>query len=303
MENMRQKTRDIYFEQHRNYRDPVLFQRFMDMFSDTDYYGVGADFFRGKTVLDAGCGNNAYFQLVMYRLGAKHMTCFDLGTDWMSELSGRLAEIDVPSDFVTLLEGDTTQIPLPDNSFDVVFSNGVLPHLSDLAEAELAFFECARTTKPGGSLYMSLGTPGGVMNKYVMPALRSAYQNEPDFRRAVDGLKAEQLQSLAKFVTGEHEKRTGEKTEADLERLFDVDLATFIQNALQVPKNLSNELTLEWALAMFEKHGFRTPHRCRRYVKRKNIRKYAAPLHFNLDHPISQMLYGDGYVELMAEKI
>ena len=56
------------------------------MASDPETYDVPSDYFVGKSVLDAGCGNSGYFQVAMKKLGASEITCLDLVTDWISEL-------------------------------------------------------------------------------------------------------------------------------------------------------------------------------------------------------------------------
>ena len=42
--------------------------------------------------------------------------------------------------------------------------------------------------------------------------------------------------------------------------------------------------------------------RLRRYVKRENIRKFSAPLHYDVEHPISKLLYGSGNLEFIGKK-
>jgi hypothetical protein len=42
--------------------------------------------------------------------------------------------------------------------------------------------------------------------------------------------------------------------------------------------------------------------RLNRYIKRQNIRKYLSPLHYDKNSEISKLFFGDGYMELIAEK-
>lgn len=50
-------------------------------------------------------------------------------------------------------EGDAEKLPFDDNSFDVVYSNGVLHHVPDI---ELSFKEVNRVLRPGGIFYVIL---------------------------------------------------------------------------------------------------------------------------------------------------
>jgi len=85
--------------------------------------------------------------------------------------------------------------------------------------------------------------------------------------------------------------------------LFTLDTATFFQNVLQVPRQLGQQLGEAWARAHFEALGFTNVRRVGdRYWQRNDIRKFAAPLHFDHEHPIGRLIYGSGHVKMMAEK-
>lgn len=75
-------TRGIYLKQHNNYlTDEITFQRFLNMVNDLTYFHLTTEDFKGKRILDVGCGNTGYFQVAMSNLGVEHITCLDLGTD------------------------------------------------------------------------------------------------------------------------------------------------------------------------------------------------------------------------------
>jgi 2-polyprenyl-3-methyl-5-hydroxy-6-metoxy-1,4-benzoquinol methylase len=77
---IQQRTKEIYIDQHKNYYvDDTIFQRHFNHAVDPESYDLTADFFVGKHVLDAGCGNSGYFQVAMHRLGARKVTCLDIG--------------------------------------------------------------------------------------------------------------------------------------------------------------------------------------------------------------------------------
>ena len=132
-DSIAKKTRDIYLHQHNQYlKDDVLFARFLAMVSDPTYFHLTSEDFLNKRVLDAGCGNTAYFQIVMHQMGVKHMTCLDLGKAWIKPLKTALQSRGIPNDFITYKSGSTDQLPFANETFDITFSNVVLIHLTIL---------------------------------------------------------------------------------------------------------------------------------------------------------------------------
>jgi ubiquinone/menaquinone biosynthesis C-methylase UbiE len=304
---LNEETRSIYLEQHNKYlQDDVLFQRFLSMVSDPSYYHLTKADFEGKTMLDAGCGNTAYFEVAMTQmLGVGHITAMDLGTEWMAPLKGALHKHGVPESRVTMLSASTDDLPFEDEQFDFVFSNGVLMHLYDMEQINRAFAELSRVTRPGGYLYIVLGAPGGLWETELLPALRRYYSANAEFKELVDTMTPESWTELFATISSNMKKHTGEEFSLPPEtmaRMFDIDWCTFLQNALQVPNRIILELDDHWAEDAYAAGGFEPPKRCRRYVKRKNIRKYFAPLHYDSSSRWSRIMYGPGNMEFIARK-
>jgi hypothetical protein len=82
--------------------------------------------------------------------------------------------------------------------------------------------------------------------------------------------------------------------------LLDEDLCVFIQNFTQAPVRLA--IDEKFIRTHYSKHGFAVPNKLKRYVKRENIRKFFAPLHFDSENAISKLLYGSGNLEFLAQK-
>ena len=53
---------------------------------------------------------------------------------------------------------------------------------------------------------------------------------------------------------------------------------------------------------MYAEAGFEEPTRLRRYVKRENIRRFLAPLHYERDDELVQIIYGSGNLEFIARR-
>ena len=153
------------------------------------------------------------------------------------------------------MPGSATALPFPDASFDMVTSNGVWMHLESVELADQAFREHARVTKPGGSLYAYVELSQGIMDRFLLPAWRQAYQEVPEFRAIIDGLTPERMKEYtARYLQTllEHDPTVDIAAIGSLLSLFTLDTATFFQNVLQVPRQLGQHLGEAWARAHFE---------------------------------------------------
>lgn len=301
-----EETRKVYLEQHNQYlKDDTLFERFLKMVSDPEYFHLKKEDFANKTILDAGCGNSAYFPLAMANMGVGKMTCLDLGDEWIGPLKEALTRFGVEDGRIDYVPGSTTSLPFADESFDIVFSNGVIMHLADMDEIRAAFSELARVTKKGGYLYIILGCPSGLMEEQIAPALRAFYRSNSTFKDLIDTMTPDTIMELFDDISEGMKRHTGEApefTRENVRKLFDVDFCTFIQNVTQAPTRFVVQLDEDFASSMFDKHGFEKPLRCKRYVKRQNVRKYLAPLHYASDNRFARLLYGPGNLEYIARK-
>ncbi len=120
----------------------------------------------GKKVLEIGCGlgtDGAQFA----RCGADY-TGVDL-TDAAVALARKRFELfDLPGVFLT---ADAEQLDFPDNSFDIVYSHGVLHHTPDI---DAAIQEIHRILRPGGKAIVMLYHRDSYNYKINISVLRRA---------------------------------------------------------------------------------------------------------------------------------
>ena len=103
---------------------------------------VDFDGYRGKQVLDVGCG--AGTDLVRFARGGARVTGVDVSSSAIALARENFAQQKLDAD---LREIDGERLPFPDASFDVVFAHGVVQYAAnDRAVVE----ECRRVLKPGG---------------------------------------------------------------------------------------------------------------------------------------------------------
>ena len=218
-------------------------------------------------------------------------------------LTDRLQRAGVPMDRVDLRKGNVLELPYEDEQFDFVAINGVLLHLKDMDEIRLGFAEGARVCKRGGYYFTGFGPSGGLMQGRIMPAVREHYSEDPDFRWLIDNISPQLLHDVVDKICADSERHGGPQIDgAFLQSLFGEDFCVFLQNFVQAPKWWSNECTPEFVEGLYEQGGFVQVKRLNDFVKRTDIRKFFAPLHYDREHPVSRALYGHGYVKYIAQK-
>jgi 2-polyprenyl-3-methyl-5-hydroxy-6-metoxy-1,4-benzoquinol methylase len=100
----------------------------------------------GKDVLEVGCGSG--FAVQLFAEAGARVTAVDL-TDWaVTTTSTRLETFGLKAD---VRRADGEDLPFPDESFDLVFSWGVIHHSSDM---EKVLRELIRVCRPAGKLVL-----------------------------------------------------------------------------------------------------------------------------------------------------
>ncbi len=104
---------------------------------------------RGKQTLEIGLGQGAEAEQLIRR-GARY-SGLDLTSTSIARVRRRLELRELPFD--TLQQGSALEIPWADDSFDLVFSHGVLHHIPEIRTAQR---EIHRVLRPGGELVVML---------------------------------------------------------------------------------------------------------------------------------------------------
>jgi ubiquinone/menaquinone biosynthesis C-methylase UbiE len=130
-------------------RQPVGSRAFFD---DLDHYHfeklhyllrlVDFDGYRGRTVLDVGCG--AGVDLVRFAKGGAAATGVDLSASAIDLARTNFAHQGLGGRFEV---ADAEHLPFPDNTFDLVYAHGVVQYTAD---PRRLIEECHRVLKPGG---------------------------------------------------------------------------------------------------------------------------------------------------------
>jgi len=135
--------------------DRQLFEESVALFHRRlDLIGFDKEFFRGKVVLDAGCGGGRN-TVAMAQLGAAEAHGIDISATGIEDATRRARNY--PQ--ARFLQASVENIPYPDQTFDVVWCAGVLMHTG---HDDKVLEELARVIKPGGLLYMLVYATGGL---------------------------------------------------------------------------------------------------------------------------------------------
>ena len=113
--------------------------------------------FKYFNVLDAGCGNGRY-TLALKKIGMKKVVGVDFSDVNISDAKKRIKKIGIKN--VEFKKGNVLRLPFRNNSFDFVFSNGVLHHTTN---PQKGLNELLRVLKKNGKAYLNLMVdPGGI---------------------------------------------------------------------------------------------------------------------------------------------
>ncbi|MBC7426309.1 MAG: methyltransferase domain-containing protein [Bacteroidia bacterium] len=119
--------------------------------------GIEIENLKNKTVLDQGCGGGRY-TVAWSLLGAKECTGVDLSDIGLEDATKRVEAAKIKN--VSFVKSTVLNLPFEDDTFDIVYSNGVLHHTTDW---KLGIAEQIRVLKPGGFGWQYLiENPGGI---------------------------------------------------------------------------------------------------------------------------------------------
>ncbi len=147
------RTGEVFGELWPAYGD-ALFEASVQLFFDRlEANDFDRNWFKGKRVLDAGCGGGRN-AIAMARCGAD-VVGVDLSETGL--LDARKRARDIPA--LTFQQASLRDLPFESACFDMVWCAGVLQHTVDPASV---LDELARVLKPGGRLYMLVYATGGM---------------------------------------------------------------------------------------------------------------------------------------------
>jgi cyclopropane fatty-acyl-phospholipid synthase-like methyltransferase len=160
--------------------------------------GVVADLIReaglhaGSRVLDVGCGTGNYARALQEATG-----CAISGVEPSDQMRLRAEGV---ADWTALVAGEAEALPLPDGSFDLVYSTDVIHHVGDRAAY---FTEAARVLAPGGMIATVTDSPEDIARR--RPLSSHFPETVAIEERRYPTIQALQAEMAAAGLTGIHE--------------------------------------------------------------------------------------------------
>jgi ubiquinone/menaquinone biosynthesis C-methylase UbiE len=127
-----------------------------------------AEIFNRSSILEVGCGGRASGIISLESYKPQYITAVDLSDKNLENTLNICHEYGFKN--VKVMKGNALRLDFLDNSFDFVFSNGVIHHTEDPRKC---FLEMTRVLKPGGFLFLGIYGYGGIFGKLVHPVLRA----------------------------------------------------------------------------------------------------------------------------------
>ena len=122
------------------------------------------EWFKNKICLDAGCGNGRY-SYAMHKLGAKvyAVDISDTGLDYVKKFKDIIA-----------IKGDLNNLMFNEESFDLVFSSGVLHHLEN---SEEMFKKLILLLKKNGIIYIKVYEWKNPIKLFITELIRKSFND------------------------------------------------------------------------------------------------------------------------------
>ncbi len=150
--------------------DEKSFDEFVEpLYSRLKANGIGGDDFKDKRCLDAGCGGGRG-SILMAQCGAREVVGVDLSAQNVEGCRRRAVQKGFAN--LTFYQHSLMDLPFEAGSFDVVWCNGVLHHITD---PDRGLKEITRVLKKGGHLWLYVYGSGGIywaMVDWVRATLR-----------------------------------------------------------------------------------------------------------------------------------
>lgn len=96
----------------------------------------------GKNILDAGCGDGVHIEVISKSLESNNLYALDISLPALVKVKNRYPNVNT-------VHGSVLELPFENNSFDLIFSYGVIAYTGKPKEA---LKELARTLRVGGKL-------------------------------------------------------------------------------------------------------------------------------------------------------
>jgi hypothetical protein len=134
--------------------------------------------------------------------------------------------------------------------------------------------------------------------------IRNHYEADDEWRHTIDELDAGDFEKVFIWI-GQEMARHGDDFASRIpvelfRQMFDADMVLTIKDRIQSP--VYEEFAEQEALNLLKTNGFENIVRVANYTKLNNVRRFLAPFYLETTNKISRMLYGEGFLQFLADK-
>lgn len=126
------------------------------------------DFIENKSVIEVGCGGGASGIYALTPHHPRSIQAIDLSSQNAESTADICRKLGYQN--VTVSQSNAMALPFEDDSFEFVFSNGVIQTAIDPYRC---FKEISRVVKPGGYVFLGIYGYGGLFGKMIQPLAMS----------------------------------------------------------------------------------------------------------------------------------
>ena len=157
MEKDNLRTQTVYGKLWESLDDDYLIEKTKNILVNLfEKNGMDISTLKDKTVLDMGCGSGR-FTIAFAQLGVKNVIGVDLGEVGIEIGEKRSKDLNLKN--IQFIKKNILELPFEDQTFDFVFSKGVLHHTGQLVKG---LNEFQRVLKLGGNGFLYLYGSGGL---------------------------------------------------------------------------------------------------------------------------------------------
>ena len=294
-------TQQVYLDQHNIFKTSSAFKRQYNQYKNPKTFGLQKKHFLNSKVIDLGCGSTGYLLKAMQTLKCQSVTCCDLGSKYIYELK-KFEKKNLKKNFLIFKSQNISKkLQFKNNSFDIVFLNGVIQHLGKLSDVKKSLTEAERICKKGGYIWITGGLErrNSVIDEYVKPSFREAYRKNLNFRKLIDSFDKKTILYFLNFFKKKLSSSDYKKIKKFIDNYINLDTITFFKNMLQVPKQLQLEISFNFIKKTLKRCKIKKTPPLK--YKRKDFRKFLQPFHSN-DEKISKIFYNK-HLHVLANKI
>jgi hypothetical protein len=223
-----------------------------------------------------------------------------LGQKYITDLKKFEKKYIKKKNFLKYKSQNILKLDFDDNSFDVVFLNGVAMHLENLSSMKKSFLEAQRICKKNGYIWIYAGVENrnGIIENFFIPAIRNAYFQNKLFKKFIDNLDENTIKYFINFYKKKLNNKDFNEVKKFIEKYITIESLVFFQNVIQVPKNNLTKISYDFIKKALNKCSIKKTRPLN--FKRKDFRKFFQPFHSGEDI-ISKIFY-DKHLHILAKK-